>query len=481
MPPLELTAVGELERMIAEGEQHVSFLYTYRSLFQPLGRARPKSEEVKAQFYHTICKTMHPAIMGLLEMTDYVTRAIERVKEVILAMSAHNDPAPRDLMMEKLLCLLDVLVVIDTTRASKACLQNDFSFYKRSVASLVEATKTAAGGSPQEFSIDPESQMKVAEFLQSSFFEPRGAQGMVPSLVGTIKDLDGFQHLITQLLRYAQKRYEDRYYVLPKEKWRLLRTMAVCLVTLGWTDENSLWHAKEAKTHIQREVKLDKILAHLREYPAIPMFGDMQLAPAALLKNSPYFAEMRRSKTSESLFVMPAEAHDRHLDNQLKANRLSSKVGQVRIDFDKYSATLSKLLVPINKFVDLGRPVPLPMAREMHEVMMGGVRYLTDWSEMVLKLAAYKYARPRQNYENKEGEADPNAYELAVRLNYSAEEKNEVVDMIGYIKGLASILKRAEKVVAGVLRMSIHRQVQEMVQHVLTDTVLREDKKERVK
>jgi hypothetical protein len=300
-------------------------------------------------------------------------------------------------------------------------------------------------------------------------------------LVGTIKGLDGFQHPITQLLRLAQKRYEDRYYVLPKEKWRLLRAMAVCLVMLGWTDENSLWKAKEAKAHFAREVKLDKILAHLREYPAIPMFGDMQLAPAALLKNSTFFAEMRRSKPNEPLFVMPAEAHDKVLDAQLKANRLSSKLGQVQCEFDKYSATLNKLLLPISKFVDLGRPVPLPMAKEMHEVMMGGVRHLTDWSEMVLKLAAYKYARPRQHYEGKEGEPDANAYELAVRLNYSAEEKNEVVDMIGYIKGLASMLKRAEKVVAGVLRMSIHRQVQEMVQHVLTDTVLREDKRARVK
>ena len=68
-----------------------------------------------------------------------------------------------------------------------------------------------------------------------------------------------------------------------------------------------------------------------------------------------------------------------------------------------------------------------------------------------------------------------------VRLNYSAEEKNEVVDMIGYIKGLASVLKRAEKVVAGVMRMSIHREVQEMVQHVMTDAVLKQDKKEMAK
>lgn len=318
MPPLDLSRVGELERMIQQGEQYVSFLYTYRSLFQPLGRAKPKSDDVKPQFYHTICKTMHPAIMSLFNLVEYVTNAIDRVKEVTMALTMSNDTAPRELMMEKLLCLLDVLVVIDTTRATKACLQNDFSFYKRQTQALMtkdisEALK-AAGTDPNEFSIDPDKQMKLAEFLQSSFFEcvfvfhptfhpifqltfhpnlwlifgeirrrPRAAHGMVPSLVGTIKDMKEFHVPVTQLLRYAQKRYEDRYYVLPKEKWRLLRTMAVCLVVLGWTVENSLWGAKEAKAHMAKEVKLDKILGHIREYPIIPMFGDMQLAPAVLL------------------------------------------------------------------------------------------------------------------------------------------------------------------------------------------------------
>ena len=66
----------------------------------------------------------------------------------------------------------------------------------------------------------------------------------------------------------------------------------------------------------------------------------------------------------------------KHLDAQLKANSLSSKVQIVQAEFDKYSATVSRLLVPINKFVDLGRPVPLDMAREMHGCMMEGVRYV---------------------------------------------------------------------------------------------------------
>jgi hypothetical protein len=98
-----------------------------------------------------------------------------------------------------------------------------------------------------------------------------------------------------------------------------------------------------------------------REYPVIPMFGDMQLAPAVLLEKAPFFADMKRSKPNEAVFVMPADAQDKHLDSQLKANKLTAKVRQVEAEFDRYSATVSKLLVPINKFVDLGceRTTPL--------------------------------------------------------------------------------------------------------------------------
>ena len=54
--------------------------------------------------------------------------------------------------------------------------------------------------------------MKLAEFLQSSFFEPRpgGQPSMVPTLVGSIKEIPHFEKPVTELLMYAQRRYEDR-------------------------------------------------------------------------------------------------------------------------------------------------------------------------------------------------------------------------------------------------------------------------------
>ena len=100
-----------------------------------------------------------------------------------------------------------------------------------------------------------------------------------------------------------------------------------------------------------------------REYPVIPLFGDMQLAPAALLERSPFFAQLRVDKPQEAVFVMPADAQGKQLEAQLRSYSLGDKLQGVQAVFDKYGATVSKLLLPINKYVELGKPVPLPMAR----------------------------------------------------------------------------------------------------------------------
>lgn len=469
-----------MEQHIAEGEAFVSFLYTYRSLMHALGNAKPKREDVKPQFYHAICQVMRPHILKLYNLTEYVARAIDlfTTHAKSLVMPPGGDVAPRELLIDKLIALLDTLVVIDTVKGTKACLTNDFSFYRRQAQAMqqreVAESLKAAGKDPVEFAVDPEMQFKLSEFLHSSFLPPGPKGKLLPTVVGSIQQEPRFESMIAQCLHHAQAQYESHKYVLPKEKWRLVRVMTVCACIIGW--HNEVYTEKAARQMMSKEVKLDRLLAHIREYPAIPLFGDMQLAPASLLVLSPYFERMRQEKPHESLFIMPANAQGRQLAEHQKAYQLSEQIGSIQATFDKYGASVSRLLRPVESFVSLGRPVPVEMASQIKTVIMQGIILLADWSEMVLKLAAYKYSRPCQVEEG--DQAIP--YEMAVLLNYSDQEKNVLVDMIGYIKGLSSILKRAEKVVAGVLRMAIHREVQKIVQHVCSDTIMKEDKKGRL-
>ena len=488
LPALELTAIGELEAAIAEGDDYVSFLYTYRSLIHALGNAKAKSEDTKPMFYYTICQTMKPSIMKMRDLNEYIGRAIKLVEvhAVSLTKPPTSDIAPRELVLEKMMALLDTLLVIDTVKRTKACIMNDFSFYGRQTTALQQRDTaqalTAAGKDPTEFTVDPMTQMKLTEFLNSSFVPPR--QGQQATIIGTIKAIPHFETMIVQLLRHAQKQFEVHNYVLPKEKWCLLRIMTLCLCILGWFDDT--YPEKTAAKLFQKDIKLDKILDYIREYPAIPLFGDMQMAPSSLLVMSPWFLKMRQEKIPDSVFIRADEAQGKHLEDHIRACRLDEYIHDahcgVHMTFDKYGATVSKLLRPIESYVQLGRPVPEDMAQEMKTVLMQGIKLVADWSEAVLKFVGYKYARPRQPDVLDVDPAEPSVpYELAVLQNYSSQEKTNLVDMIGYIKGLSSVLKRAEKVVAGVLRMAIHREVQEMVQHVCTDSMLKEDKKQYAK
>eukprot|EP00946_MAST-07B_sp_MAST-7B-sp1_P001715 g1715.t1 len=59
------------------------------------------------------------------------------------------------------------------------------------------------------------------------------------------------------------------------------------------------------------------------------------------------------------------------------------------------------------------------------------------------------------------------AYALAVSRNHSSGELKVLVDVLSMIKSLASLLKRAEGVIAPVLRLHVHREIQRFVQHTL--------------
>ena len=65
-----------------------------------------------------------------------------------------------------------------------------------------------------------------------------------------------------------------------------------------------------------------------------------EMREKVLLEKAPFFADMKRSKPNEAVFVMPADAQDKHLDSQLKANKLTAKVRQVEAEFDRYSPAI---------------------------------------------------------------------------------------------------------------------------------------------
>lgn len=54
-----------------------------------------------------------------------------------------------------------------------------------------------------------------------------------------------------------------------------------------------------------------------------------------------------------------------------------------------------------------------------------------------------------------------------VRYNYSSEERKALVELVGYIKSIGSMMQRCEPMVADALWETIHSEVQDFVQNRL--------------
>ena len=54
-----------------------------------------------------------------------------------------------------------------------------------------------------------------------------------------------------------------------------------------------------------------------------------------------------------------------------------------------------------------------------------------------------------------------------VRYNYGAEERKALVELVGYIKSIGSMLQRCDTLVADALWETIHAEVQDFVQNTL--------------
>lgn len=488
----QLPGIADAMRMIVlvkRGDELVHELYSYRSLQTALGQAKAIDADRKASFSLAVGHMLWThAVEKLVRVQEWVAEAIATFCELAKPI-AHGDAdrsmSAQELSRSSLLALLDTLVIIDFVKKSKPCLQNDFSFYRRTVAELQspsvreQLAELGEDSNIDEICISGEAQLQMQEFLANSFLPPSEGTRLLPTVVGKIKDIPHFELVISHLLNFAASQYEQQKYLLPREKWSWLRSMCVCLMVLGWHDD-STYTEKAAKKVFSSDINFDSVQQHLVRYPVIPLVADMQISPVQLLEQSPWFKKLIDAGKLTA-FQLPTKATDKVLKEYLKAHDLGEQMPAVRAHFDSYCARLCALLATTKQTLARGQAVQEGVGTRVKDFLLTGLRLLSKWSEMVLKLVAWKYARPSQADAAATAGKTPLMYELAVSLNYSKEEKDHLVDMIGYIKGLGRILKRAEQAVGPLLRTVMHREAQEIVQHVLTDSVLRSDKKGRLK
>ncbi len=107
-----------------------------------------------------IVELLRPVILKLKEFMIFANQSVAQIRAVIekLSVSIKNVPVPEGVCYS-LICLLDVLVKLDSLKDMKASIKNDFSRYRRALSGQQAAVSNVGAAELME------EQMQLQPFL----------------------------------------------------------------------------------------------------------------------------------------------------------------------------------------------------------------------------------------------------------------------------------------------------------------------------
>ena len=260
----ETKGIVELEAMDRWASELASTLYTYRSMARALPTVTGDESQKKAM-YSASFEVLHPAISRIKQLISFETRAVSKwvsnLSLLVRAETKHTKaskeakgsgeaPVPCEALYVQLLHSLDTMAVLDALKDTKACLNNDFSTYKRAFAHC-------RADIPDAEQITTENNL-LQPFLANQ-------KVMLTSLRTAVQRVPGFDNIVADMATLAIEHLEAEWYLLPHEKHRLLRSAAYAL----WLLDSPERGGTNAFTH--KRIKKERFGKWFRFHPVVPM------------------------------------------------------------------------------------------------------------------------------------------------------------------------------------------------------------------
>lgn len=443
----EMEAARALADVVKRGDYFVNMLYTYRSCSKALPQVKAQDDPNKATIYEKTFEVLDPEIRKLKELMYFTRDAVklfcEHVKSIAAQVSQKKHPKTiSEVYIFQLIKMLDLFAIMDALKNMKACLNNDFSFYKRAFGFL---RKSMAN--------DDQTQENHTLYL---FLAHQNS--ITTNLKTEVQQLAGFDDVIALIVNQCARYLELDLHVLPGEKHRLLRAMPYGLFLMD--GENERYNIFKS-----RKISIARISKQFKRYPIVPLYGDMHISLEQMIQRSPHF--------DEKVWGSPLP------DNKLVSGyEIVHKLEQMR---EKYNLYLSKFSNMINQ-INVRRAAPDFQGFEMGqmkaytEVVLEGFRLLSGWSGKVLQQSAWKYAKPNTHHELP---SDVVEYERVVKYNYTEEERFALIEFIACIKSLAGVMLRHDGLLSPIIASYIHNDLEEFIQVHLRDMISFASKKKR--
>ncbi|KAK2551270.1 Cytoplasmic FMR1-interacting protein 2 [Acropora cervicornis] len=409
-----------LNEMLEEGEKYAVMLYTWRSCSRAVPSVKSDDQPNRIEIYEKTVEVLEPEVSKLKSFMHFALSAVDRFCQEVKTLS--HPERRKDFISERYLVTLgkfiNMFAVLDALKNMKACLNNDYAFFKRADTFLRRGTGDVSMiEESQNLSLFLANQNKITLLLKEG-----------------LEHVQGYEDVLADVLNMFVRLFESNMYITPNEKHVLLKVMGFIIFLMDSKDSDVVKMDQKKRINIS---KIDKIF---KQFPVVPLFGDVQIALVTYLKMCPHFEGMREKWSSSS---------DAAEDKTVVQYNLLGKMDSIR---EEHMITASNNTRNTEHY------------KELTNLALRGLRLLSSWTAQVMELYSWKLLHPTDKYANPQCPEKAEEYERATRYNYNSEEKFALVEVIAMIKGLYGLMSRLEPSFSEAIRRSIHDEVQNFIQ-----------------
>ncbi|KAJ8760394.1 hypothetical protein K2173_015061 [Erythroxylum novogranatense] len=449
-------ALNQLNALIQEGKEMASVLYTYRSCVKALPQLPDSMKHSQADLYLETYQVLDLEMSRLREIQRWQSSASSKLAADMQRFSRpeRRINGPTITHLWSMLKLLDVLVQLDHLKNAKASIPNDFSWYKRTFTQVSVHWQ------------DIDSMREELDDLQI-FLSTRWA--ILLNLHVEMFRVNNVEDILQVLIVFTVESLELDFALLFPERHILLRVLPV-LVVLATSSE------KDSES-LYKRVKINRLINIFKNDPVIPAFPDLHLSPAAIMKELSVYFQKFSSQTRLFTLPSPHELPPKEAQDYQRHYLIINHIGVIRAEHDdfalRFASSLNQML--LLKSLD---GIDIDWCKEIkgsiYDMVVEGFQLLSKWTARIWEQCAWKFSRPCKDGVPLEsnGTSSLSDYEKVVRYNYSSEERKALVELVGYIKSVGSMMLRCDTLVADALWETIHAEVQDFVQNTLA-TMLR--------
>ncbi|KNA11936.1 hypothetical protein SOVF_130140 [Spinacia oleracea] len=450
-------ALNQLNTLIHEGKEMSSVLYTYRSCIKALPQLPDSMKHSQAELYLETYQVLDLEMSRLREIQRWQASAASKLAADMQRFSRPerriNGPTVTHLW--SMLKLLDVLVQLDHLKNAKASIPNDFSWYKRTFTQVSVQWQ------------DTDSMREELDDLQI-FLSTRWA--ILLNLHVEMFRVNNVEDILQTLIVFSVESLELDFGLLFPERHVLLRVLPV-LVVLATTSE------KDTEA-LYKRIKINRLIGIFKSDPVIPAFPDLHLSPAAIMKElSSYFPKFV-SQARLLALPSPHELQPREAQDYQRQYLIVNHIGAIRAEHDDFTVRFASSINQLD-LLKSSEGAEVEWSKDvkgnMYDMVVEGFQLLSRWTGRIWEQCAWKFSRPSKDQSSEESNNASTLnsdYEKVVRYNYSAEERRALIELVGYIKSIGSMMQRSDALVADALWETIHAEVQDFVQNTLA-TMLR--------